>query len=806
MKHILLSVLALASCIGVQAQTIYSTTLNTQEEFDEWTVINANNDTNFSGEPQTWCFSPTNTDGQRTYYSYHTTNKADDWLISPAITPSASGDYLVSYKFEGGTSYPESLKMFYGSAPTIEALSKNLGADYPEVTGVNTGYFFVKAQAGVPFYVAFYACSEPDRYRLYAEGLEVKLCENPVDLAITEITAPTSKEGLTNAESVKLKIANTGLADAAAGSYTVTINVDGVDQFTETINQPIPQNGEIEVTLNGKIDLSTSHHTYAVKATVNNADDISSSNNSLTASIRHIGPAVEPYTMGFETTEDLSDLLFYDLNNDDAHWSVQVNSFFVAPSRTGQGSLCYNYSKVNQADDWAILDGIQMKAGYHVLKFWVSTMDDSHTEAFSVFWGNQATPTAMKNKIAEYDPITQAEYKQKICIFKLDSDQTVYIGFHATSPADQNWIGIDDVEVNSISATDVDLAITEISNPIGFLPILSNHDVVFKAMNEGVSDTKGTIKVAIDGTSVYEKEVTLIAQVEQQFTLAGLIDNLADGEHTLSVSIVNASDVNSNNNTEEVSFTKLGSPDLSWDFEGDGVPKELTVRSEDTYTLSDAAFDEFGETGVNIMQIENHQYYGRHMLGISTWFTETGSADRWVVLPKIHVNSANSCFVLNAGSANSSISERYRVKVSDGDDVWYDYTSLLSVDKENYVRKNRGFKFGEDYAGKDVYVAINVTTYDGDCLTIDNIGLHDCNIANTGVNDISIKDGSNFLFDGNTLSFGDNNSVSLNVYNVNGKLVYTANGKSFNISNLAKGVYIIRAVTANGVQTGKIVK
>lgn len=802
MKQILLPLLGATFALSANAQTLFSTDLNSQDEFNAFSVIDANND------GRTWIFSEDATNGERTYYPYHGENKADDWLISPALTPSVDGQYLVTYSFKG-SSYGEALQIYYGDEPTVEALSKNLAADYPLVTDTqNTGYFFVEATAGKPFYVAFYACSEADKWRLCAQKLEVTLCANPVDLTVAELTAPVSGEDLGSAETIKLKIANNGLVDAPAGSYTVNINIDGEDKFTETINQVVPKGGEIEVALSTPVDLSISHHTYSIIATVSHPDDISAGNNSLKTDVRHIGPAVEPYTLGFEASEDLTDLKFFNLNEDTGYWSIQTDSWWVAPSRSGVRSMCYNYSRVNQADDWAILEGIHMSAGYHVLKYWVSTMDDDHTEAYSIYWGSEAIPAAMTNKIAEYNPYSKAEYTQKICIFKVDKDQTVYIGFHATSPANQNWIAIDDIEINSISADAVELGITGVTAPSdgAYIPQKASHDVAFSVMNKAIKDAEGKITIKIDDAVVSEETVTLVAQEDKSFTKKDLLSNLSVGTHTLEVSVYNAEDQSPADNTVTLSFIILDTPTIAYDFEDGNVPSAFTVRSEDSNTLSSYAVAEFGETGVGILDLESHQYYGNHMLGISTWFTETSYADRWVVLPKVKVDSADATFVLNAGSTNAAINESYSVKVSDASDTWYDYTSLFKVSSENYVRKNRGASLAE-YVGKEVYIAINVTTFDGDCLSIDNIGITGCSLVdNSGVNDISIKDNANVIFDGNILTFGDFDSVNLNVYNLSGQLVYSANGKTFSLANLQKGVYVLKASTPNGVITTKVVK
>jgi hypothetical protein len=813
MKQLLLPLIGASLSLSVQAQTLFSTTFNTQEEFDQWTVINANEDVSVDYwtatiNPVTWMFSPTGDSGKRTYYNYHSTNKADDWLISPAITPTEDGQYVVKYTFEGGTTYPEALQMYYGSAPTVEELSKKLAKDYPAVTGQHNDYFFVQGKANVPFYVAFYACSEPDRFRLYAQGLEVKRCDNPVDLAVTEIITPQTGEGLTASEPVKVKIANYGTSEAAAGSYTATVMFDGVAQFTETINQAVPAGEEIEVTLAGVADLSISHRTYSFSVAVTHPEDIMDENNALTVSIKHVGPAVEPYKMGFETTEDTSDLKFFDLNEDSGHWSLNVGSYFLGSvSRTGVVALAYNYDKNNQADDWAILDGIQMKAGYHVIKHWVSTLDDSHTEAYSMYWGNQPTAEAMTNKINEYT-LTQAEYKQVINIIHLDEDQTVYIGYHAESEADQNWLCIDDIEVNTISETDVDLAVTGITTPSEYLPTRADHQLTFTAMNQGVADVEGTITIIVDGKKAYESTETFVAQDDHEYTFSNIISKLSVGKHTISINVYNAKDNNADNNALELTFYKLGTADLSWDFEDGVVPEEFTFKKDESNELSSTAIAQYGENGVGIQLIETHKYYGNYMLGFSSWFTSsTAKADRWLILPRVHVDSDDACFVVNTGALSEFCNEQFNICVSKESTSWWDFNDLVNVKSENYVRKNRGILLGADYKDKDVYVAINLKTQNGDALGLDNMELHGCSLSpESAVKDITVVDGASFLFEGDILTFGDADDVRLDVYNVNGSLVYSATGASFNLSELAKGIYIVRATTAKGVATTKIVK
>ena len=97
MKSLYLLALGCLACAGTvrAAEPVFSAAFSaedgfTQEDFDRWTFIDANKD------EKTWVFSA---DGvpTRVYYSYHSTNQADDWFISPEITVPAAGTYVVRF-------------------------------------------------------------------------------------------------------------------------------------------------------------------------------------------------------------------------------------------------------------------------------------------------------------------------------------------------------------------------------------------------------------------------------------------------------------------------------------------------------------------------------------------------------------------------------------------------------------------------------------------------------------------------------------------------------------------------------------
>lgn len=111
MNKLLLSLAALAVSAAASAQNVYSTDFEGADEFAKWTVVDANND------GVTWVYDAEGSQS-KVFYAYSSSNVADDWLISPAITPTATGKLMVQYTTYG-TSYGEKLAVYTGNAPTV---------------------------------------------------------------------------------------------------------------------------------------------------------------------------------------------------------------------------------------------------------------------------------------------------------------------------------------------------------------------------------------------------------------------------------------------------------------------------------------------------------------------------------------------------------------------------------------------------------------------------------------------------------------------------------------------------------------
>lgn len=760
-----------------------------------WTVVDGNND------ESTWKFSSDNTDGERTYYNYNSTNSGDDWLISPAITPDADGTYIVKYTVKG-SSYGEALKVYMASAPTVEALSANMVADHPGLVSEDTeAYFIFDGTAGQPVYIGFYACSAADKWRLYLKGVTVEACDQLLDIAVTDIISPVSGEDLGN-ETVVAKVKNVGID--AIESFTMSVAVNGETVLTEPVQHLLAAGESADITLNGKIDLSVGHRNYAVTVTAEVPGDISASNNSVTTTVRHIAPATEPYFMGFEPDEDTSDIKFFDLNNDTGNWGIEISSFFMNMARTGVGCIGYNYDKDNSADDWAILDGINIEAGHHVLKFWLSG-DSNHPERLSVHYGNSATPEAMTHELARFDPFAYGEYREVILVFEVAEPQTIYIGFHAFSDKDENWITIDDVSLDHISSTESDLSIESVAAPAEFIGPKTTRDVKFTVRSVGIVDAPSKATVYVDGTELTSQELVITAQQVREIVFENALANVAEGMHEIKVEITSDVDGKPENNSITINARILGQPDIVYDFDGETLPADLTFRAEDANTLGSS---EFGDLGWGILAIQEHPLYGTGMLGGLTWFTDpTARADRWCVLPKLSVTSEDACFIWNAGAVNTyDGKEEYSIEISEGDDVWYNYTKVLNVPAEGVTRADRGISLA-NYKDKEIYVAIHLRSVNGELLSMDNLMLYGCSKVNSGIENVGI--GSNALnisVNAAGINVAGVDNALIEVFDLAGSLVLRAEGNGADISALAHGTYIARATAGGNTACIKFVR
>lgn len=806
-KYLLFAAATLLTSVGAVATApVYTEDFATQEKFDAWKVLDLNQD------GSTWEYDATGTD-YKVFYRYNSANNGDDWLISPKINLNA-GQYLCKFDTKG-SSYGETLEVWTGTDVDASAMTAKHYDQTIPYEDVNKSFLFTVDEAG-EVVLGFHATSPADAYRLYLANITIEECPNPMDIALTAVKSPLSGENLAM-EDVTVTVKNEGPTEIS--SFTLSYQLTKGEETTEvsetvTPLAPLAPGAQMDYTFAAKADMSTPRQAYALAVTASIEGDINSDNNSIKVELRHLAAATVPYTMGFEPEEDTSSIAILNCNNDSGDWSINIDSFFSSFSRTGMGSMCYNYDSTNAADDWFFLDPFALEEGTYCLKFWYSATAN-HPERLRVYYGSAPTPEAMTNVLCEYNPVTNEHYEESISFFEIPEAGKYYVGFYAFSDANENWLCIDDVSLDKIDPTVGDLQLMSIREPFEYRR--APHADVVKAdvRNIGMVDVTADLIVAIDGNEAKRETVTIPAMKNQTVTLENALGQLAEGEHAISVSFDYPQDSDLSNNEIERSLVVLpeSANDL-WDFENVSVdptddrifsvPSDLTYRKEDYNNLHSDSGAEFDpEHGFGIFSLQ-HYALGAKALACCTWFESSGSADRWVVLPQMEVTGSDAWFAFDALSFNPGFLESYRVKVSDGDDHWSDYDTILTVNDESTDYKTRGISLAE-YVGKKIYIAVNIVTYGGEALVLDNMGVYgSVRSVGSGVNQTLIND-NNLSLKGNYLVANDG-VESIEIFNANGVKVADSNDTSIYVGTLPAGVYVARAVSNNKTYTLKFTR
>ena len=789
MKRISTFIAAICLCVSpLLAQEIFNASFQNEDEFKAWTVVDGNDD------GKTWQYDSSTSPS--VFYSYHSTNSANDWLISPAITSTQSGTIAVSFTVKG-SSYGEKMEVFSGNAATVEAMTSRICDTLALNDSETTHLYLMSVTANEPIYLGLHACSDPDKWRLYLSNVSVKFTTNPVDLSVTEISAPVSGLGLSQ-ETVTVKVKNEG--NTAVESFDLSFAIDDSTIATEKINQALAIGAEMEYTFTAKADLSQPRKNFNIKAWVTHADDINASNDATSISVLHKAPASVPYFMGFEASEYTDGITFFNLNEDDGTWDIYTDPWWSL-SHTGDYCLAYNYNRDNNANDWTILEPIAIaEAGYYVLKFWYSG-DDTHPEKLGVYYGNECNPSAMSNKIVEYAPFARSAYEESINIIYIDKPQTIYIGFYAFSDKDENWLCVDDVSFEKIESDNVDLAVTEITNPGEFYHKGSKKTIGFKVRNYGITNVDATIRVKVDDEVVSETNTTILAQEISSQSLLDVLASLSEGEHKIAIEVVAADDKVQENNIDSLKFRVMGTPVQAWDFEDGKLPEGFVFRVEDDGTVNPSAGSEFNEEGWGIFKIQKHEQFGEYMLAGTSWLDGTDKADRWCVLPPF-CPTESSFLVWDVASFNPNYLETYSVMISsNGDDSWYYFTEE-EYHLESPEFKTRGLDLSS-YASDTIYIAFRLRSKNCEHLILDNIELYGGELDGVDAveaNDVLVK------ISANAIEVVGTEVKEIAICDMNGRNVAATNANVISTQELATGVYIVRITTADGTITKKIVK
>lgn len=790
---------------SAQNTTVFSSDFNTQDDFNRWTVINAN------GDNYTWAYYVNSTYGTASI-RWNSSQNADDWLISPAITLPSDGIYKLTMIYKGGgSSSHEKMDISYGTSPTAEAMTQSI-IKMDDITGDYYQIFkiLVKMTAGQPIYLGFHAYSDANQWRILINDIKLETSTG-IDVSVNELMSPATGDNLGKAEPVKIKIANNGAS--AVSNIPVGYSINGNEAIKETFSGTIAPGASAEYTFTKTADISTVRSSYKFKAWASVVGDEIVENDTIISSVYNNGNATVPYKMGFEASENKDAFKYYNLNEDTGNWSVAIETGFFNMARTGNGCLMYDYDKNNAGNDWVILDGIEVEPGYYSFKFWYSSVNN-HNERLAAYYGNGNTPNDMTNKVVEYSPYNSDDFLESSSVIKITEKQVIYLGFKAFSDKNENDILVDDVSLTKIDPSEVDLAVSNITFPDNFVRAASNKDIVYNITNKGISKVdNATIKVSVDDNVVNTETISLDAQASITKTITNGISSLAEGKHSVKIEVAIAGDENIADNTSTKNFVIVGSPTKFWDFENytsasDGTkvftrPSDLTYINKDGGTLNASVASYFPDNlGWGPVEIVKHATLGECMLGVTSYIDGVTNANRWCIFPQMRITDDNAYFIWDANSMDPSYPESYKIMISDSsaDPDWF--STAATINNETAASKTRGIDLSS-YKGKDIYVAIRLISRSSFILVVDNIGFYG-NAQFTGINDITASGNAKLTLNGKNI-IGSSEINAIELYDMSGRKVLSTQSNVADASSVSAGIYIAVGKTANGQVKEKFV-
>ena len=778
------------------AQSVFESTMTTESDFNRWAVFDANND------GTKWKY---NADKKAAHYPY-TYVKADDWIISPAISVEA-GAYKLSYEYLG-SSYGEKMAVAWGAKQDNAAMTNRVW-EYGEIL---EGDNYIKAEHLISvskaqeIFIGFQALSDKDKFKILVRNVKLEKAKG-IDLSIFAINTVASGYEM-GEENISLTLVNSGTVSCK--NVKVSYKINNLPAVNEIV--PVVEAGsKLEYTFAQKADF-TETGAYTINAKVEYEGDEIPSNNEMTINLRHKGPASVPYATSFEETDNTEDIVILDLNPDpkdglNGCWSVNPNDWFSKFSRTGNYAMVYFYSKNNPGDDWFFLEPIKMKAGYYSLKFWYSA---THKETLGVYFGTAANPESMVNKVVAYTDFNAPEYIKSANVVKIETDGIYYFGFKCSSQPNQNVLCVDDLTLDLIEDVRPDLEIVEMASPVnGYVREQTSQNIDFTLENKGTENMNGaTVKVLVDDQLIYEETFNILCQESKQIVCENALATLEAGKHNLTIEVNHELDLVPHNNKTIETFTVVKEPVVMYDFEDGKVPADFILKVADNGVVNKGLADIFPKNEAWApVKINQHGTLGYWMLASASWLNGA-TADRWAILPKFHIHADNANVVWTANSADSEkmFAESYQVLVSTEGTETDKFKVVAEIEKENFPENpaTRGISLAE-YAGKDVNVAFRLVTKDGYFMTIDNIGVYG-NVESAGIESV-VSDAAQIVVNGNELVCYSDGVEKMEVYNVNGQiLAANYNQNTLNIQSLDKGIYVAR-VAANGkVLVKKFVK
>ncbi len=257
----------------------------------------------------------------------------------------------------------------------------------------------------------------------------------PVDLAVVEITSPSTSMGLGASEDVTVRVRNRGTDDLQ--SYRLALTVDGSVVATETVSEMLASGAEKEYTFAAKANLSNGgKHTIKVEASVDG--DADATNNAVEKSVINLQALMPPVRFDLSVPENMDYWTVVDANKDGKTWAYSESD----------GGVVAPYSATLASDDYLVtLAPVVIPAGDAHFSLTYAGRSAYFAENLRVLYGKTSDLSEME-VMGQINGFMTETPETKTFNFTAEEGEVYYFAVHACSDADMFGIILYDVAID----------------------------------------------------------------------------------------------------------------------------------------------------------------------------------------------------------------------------------------------------------------------------------------------------------------------------------------------------------------------
>lgn len=341
------------------------------------------------------------------------------------------------------------------------------------------------------------------------------------NIAVTDISSPSSSTELTAAEDITVNLKNEGKKEITSVKLSYSIN--GETPVVEDASLTLAPEGETSYTFTTKADFSAEKK-YEITVTAELQDDLDQSNDTFKKTVYHVAPVPAPFICNFDDETSMENWVVIDNNGDGSSWLWNEDSYETEPEGSGSAYISTSSISLDKPEYLVTLSPVSLKAGNNYITWFYHVDSWGSDEHITILYGKTSNVDEME-VLGDRPSLTDMEWTFDIINFTLEEAGDYYFAFAAKQGADAWNYSIDNVKIAEgifygVPDLNVDLALVPISS-CG----LGSEKIGMRITNIGQGDvSKYSITYTInDGeavTETFEEKIAVKETKEIYFTNA----------------------------------------------------------------------------------------------------------------------------------------------------------------------------------------------------------------------------------------------------------------------------------------------